>query len=469
MKRFGPASWPERLASIRKRFGQQLQPGRGEAVRREREQREERSIGPFIEHGYIAEEMPAIVRFAVEFERVEEPREPAERERKRFETLNMLRQSPLAIVVLDIDYIKRVLVPALFKRRFTDDGALDYEVAVVFRRGTEERTEKSLREPVQSPSAGDWAGNLFIAGPSSAESDRGERWQILINHRAGSLDAAVAQARRRNLIGSFGILSLLAVSLIIVIVSSRRAQQLARKQMEFVAGVSHEFRTPLAVIHAVSENLADGLITDQRQVEECGAVIRTDVRRLAGMVEQVLEFAGASRGKSLNQPHAVDVTEVIEDVLARYSALESNKGLRVEKEFESNLPEVLVDRGALECAVRNILDNAVKYGGERDCWVGIKAHTEATNNGGSVQVTVEDKGIGIPASELTQIFEPFYRGRDVVAAQIHGNGLGLSLVKNAIEANGGSIAVKSSPGEGSAFTLSLPIANGHGQFLKGSS
>jgi signal transduction histidine kinase len=81
-------------------------------------------------------------------------------------------------------------------------------------------------------------------------------------------------------------------------------------------------------------------------------------------------------------------------------------------------------------------------------------------------VTIEDKGIGIQPSEIGQVFEPFYRGQEVVASQIHGNGLGLSLVRNAIEANGGTIIVASTPGEGSSFTLSLPIANGNGRVIK---
>src|SRR5262249_51811684 len=139
--------------------------------------------------------------------------------------------------------------------------------------------------------AGDAVVNMFDLGMDSTEFNRSPRWQMVITHRAGSLDAAVAQARWRNLIASFGILFLLAASVVIVLINARRTQQLARKQMEFVAGVSHEFRTPLAVIHAISENLADGLITDGQQVEQCGLVIRNDVRRLAGMVEQVLELA----------------------------------------------------------------------------------------------------------------------------------------------------------------------------------
>ncbi len=292
------------------------------------------------------------------------------------------------------------------------------------------------------------------------ESQERESWQVVVGYLPGSLDAAVARARERNLAVSFGILSLLAISIIIIIINARRAQRLARQQMDFVAGVSHEFRTPLAVIHAVSENLADGLITDRQQIEQCGVVIRNDVRRLAGMVEQVLEFAGAFRGKSLYQPQPVDLTELIEQVLARYPLLEPDKEWQIEKQIPANLPAVLADPTALASAVRNIIDNAIKYGGAHRCWIGIKAHTEISERSRTIQVTIEDKGIGIPASEVPYIFEPFYRGREVIAAQIHGNGLGLSLVKNIIEAHGGTITVASTQGEGSSFTLSLPAALG---------
>lgn len=469
-KRFEPAGWPDSLADIHKRFAPVRRSYGYATERQERQERkereEERSMGSLIEHGYIAEEVPAMVRFLVEFERMKEPENDAERGRLRMETIEAIQQFPLAIIVLDIDYIKQVFVPALFKRRFTIDGALDYGLAFVSRKAADEKSAKAARLSEESASRpGDLAINLF-PGMSSADLNHGPRWQIVINHRAGSLDAAVAQARGRNLIVSFGILSLLALSTIIIIIISRRAQRLARKQMDFVAGVSHEFRTPLAVIHAVSENLADGLITDPQQVEECGAVIRNDARRLAGMVEQVLEFAGAARGKSLYQAQPVDVTDVIEDVLGRYSAVEPQKDLRVEKEFEANLPVVLVDRTALECAVRNIIDNAVKYRRDDPCWIGIKARAKGTDHTRRVEVTIEDKGIGIQPEELGQIFEPFYRGSDVVAAQIHGNGLGLSLVKNAIEGNGGRVTVASTPGKGSSFTLSLPVANGNRQIIK---
>jgi signal transduction histidine kinase len=459
-KQFKPILWPEAFADIRSRFEPKRFSSGRETELRETGLIAGRELGSLIEHGYTVEAIPAIARFTVELETLQGPDNQEARRRVGPDTINEFLKSPLAIAVLDIDYIKQVFIPALFKRRFTVDGALDYEMTVVYRLAVEERAEKISREgEVQLPRLGDATIPLFSAGPNSAEFNGGLRWQIVINHRAGSLDAAVAQARRRNLIASFGILSLLGVSLVVIIVSSRRAQRLARKQMDFVAGVSHEFRTPLAVIHAISENLADGLITDKQQIEQCGEVIRNDTRRLAGMVEQVLEFAGAARGKTLYQPQPLDVTELIDQALKANPILEAHKDWHVEKEIDSDLPEVMADPAALGSAVRNIIDNAVKYGGASN-WIGIKAQSHAIDHTRRVEITITDKGIGIPDSDLPHIFEPFYRGRAVVAAQVHGNGLGLSLVKNIVEAHGGTITVSSVPGEGSAFSLSLPAVNG---------
>jgi two-component system sensor histidine kinase SenX3 len=459
-KQFRPTSWPENFSGIRSRFEPSHISSGDERERREPGPFASREFGSLIEHGYTVESIPAIVRFTVELETIQGPNPQEARRRLGPEMINEFLRAPLAIAVLDIDYIKQVAVPTLFQRRFTVDGSLDYDMAIVYRAAQEEKTEKVARESAPlPPQAGDATINMFSFGSDSAEFTRGPRWQIVFSHRAGSLDAAVAQARRRNLIASFGILSLLAISLVVIIMSSRRAQRLARKQMDFVAGVSHEFRTPLAVIHAISENLTDGLITDKQQIEQCGEVIRNDTRRLAGMVEQVLEFAGASRGKNLYQPQPVDVKELIDQALTANPILETQNGWRVEKEIESNLPDVMADPAALGSALRNIIDNAVKYGGANN-WIGIKAQTQLSDHARRVEITIADRGIGISGPDLPHIFEPFYRGRAVVAAQVHGNGLGLSLVKNIVEAHGGTINVSSIPGEGSVFSLSLPALNG---------
>src|SRR5262249_28079081 len=225
-----------------------------------------------------------------------------------------LREIGIVVATLDADYIRTALIPALAMRRLAVEGALDYDVTLFSGKAIAEKLEKGAKESgdrFSSGPSGDVVFNLFGMGFGSAEVNRGPRWQVSIRHRSGSLDAAVAEARSRNLVVRFGILSLLAISVVIILLSARRGQQLARKQMEFVAGVSHEFRTPLSVIHAISENLADGLISDRQEVQQCGMVIRDDVRRLAGMVEQVLELAGAYRGKNLYQLQPVNLTELL--------------------------------------------------------------------------------------------------------------------------------------------------------------
>ena len=150
------------------------------------------------------------------------------------------------------------------------------------------------------------------------------------------------------------------------------------------------------------------------------------------------------------------MSNLINQVLRRCTPPSVDLEWHIEKEIEANLPPVLADPTALASAVGNILDNAMKYGGSQR-WIGIKAKTQSEQYP-TVDITIEDRGIGIPPDDLLHIFDPFYRSTEVRAAQIHGNGLGLSLVKNIIEANGGTITVASTPGRGSAFTLKLPVA-----------
>lgn len=231
---FTPILWPEAFADIRSRFDPNRFSNASEGEQRQGGPKEVgpvggRELGSLIEHGYTVETIPAIARYTVELETLQGPNNQEARRRVGPDTINEFLRSPLAIAVLDIDYLKQVFIPALFKRRFTVDGSVDYEMVIVYRQEVEERTEKASREFAASsaPSA-DATINMFNFGPNSSEFNRGMRWQIVINHRAGSLDAAVAQARRRNLIASFGILSLLGVSLVVIIVSSRRAQRLAQ-------------------------------------------------------------------------------------------------------------------------------------------------------------------------------------------------------------------------------------------------
>jgi signal transduction histidine kinase len=282
----------------------------------------------------------------------------------------------------------------------------------------------------------------------------GPRWLLLVKHPSGSLEVAVTSARRRNLLISSSILAVLGASVGLLVLSTRRAQELARQQMEFVASVSHELRTPLAVIRSAGENLADGVVHDEEQVRKYGDLVRNEGRRLTEMVEQILDFAGIESGHVGFALRPVAIAPMLHEIVESSRSLVDGARIQVEYAIPEQQPPALGDEAALRRVFQNLIANAIKYG-ERGGWIGIRA----TQAGREVHVTIADRGIGIAPAEQPRIFEPFYRAPDVVAAQIQGAGLGLSLVKRIVEAHGGRVSVQSIPGSGSEFTVVLPAAS----------
>jgi signal transduction histidine kinase len=279
-------------------------------------------------------------------------------------------------------------------------------------------------------------------------------WTLNVQHTAGSLEQFIANTRRKNLAISFGILSLLAISIVLIFVSAQRAKLFAQKQIDFVSAVSHEFRTPLAVIYSAGENLTDGVISSETQIARYGNLIKREGKKLSAMVEQILEFAGANSGRKKYDLRETNVKNLIENALQECQPLLEEKDFTVEKEIAGNLPNIKIDANALSQAIQNLITNSIKYGdGEK--WLKVSAK----NGDQRLKITVEDRGIGISKKEISQIFQPFYRSKSVVDAQIHGNGLGLSLVKQTVEAHGGRISVESEIGKGSRFTIHLPLNN----------
>jgi signal transduction histidine kinase len=287
----------------------------------------------------------------------------------------------------------------------------------------------------------------------------GARWRLLVRHRAGSLEAAVSHARRRNLALSFGILMLMAGAVGLIVVAARRAQALARQQMEFVAGVSHELRTPVSVIGVAADNLARGVVSEPGRVRQYGATIQTEARRLGETVERVLQFAGIHAGRPAGARTPVSPAAILDDVLEASRQHIEESGAAVERVAAPNLPPVLADAAALRSALQNLVGNALKYGGPAPS-VRIVAGEVLARGRTFVEIAVSDTGIGIPPAEQSRIFEPFYRGSEALARQIHGNGLGLSIVRRIVEAHGGRVTVTSAPGAGSTFTIRLPAAEG---------
>lgn len=308
--------------------------------------------------------------------------------------------------------------------------------------------------------AGPRIDRLLAAGGAATFSTRlgmpgPAHWRLLVKHPAGSLESAVNAVRRRNLAISSTILGVLGLSVGFLVVSTRRAQALARQQLEFVATVSHELRTPLAVIRSAADNLADGVVHDDDRIRQYGQLVRREGLRLTELVEQTLEFAGMQSGQRTMTVRPVEIGRLLREVVA---AAESTlpAGVTVELAAADNLPAVAGDEAALRRVFLNLVGNAVKYGASAR-----RIGVMATVSGSTLDVSVTDQGIGIAAADQPRIFDPFYRAPDVVAAQIQGAGLGLSLVKRIVEAHHGRISLTSAPGEGSTFTVTLPALHGN--------
>jgi len=394
------------------------------------------------------------------------------------------------IIELNMPYIRTQMLPELALRHFTHVEGDVYRVAVTAADDPGDVLYRSHPDAPVDPARADASVALFGLGsqgflfgrpprpvrdvPRSDASTRirseeplteevrgsGDdlgRWQLLVQHESGSLEAAVARARRQNLAISFGILLLLTLSVGLLAATSRRAHRLARQQMEFVAGVSHELRTPVAVIRSAAENLSHGVVDSGDRVKRYGQLLETEARRLGEMVERVLQYAGIESGLATGARVPLAPTDVIEGAIESSLTLLEPEHVVIERDFTPNPPAIVGDAAALRSAVQNLIANAVKYGG-RDKWVGIKVEHGRQRRRPEVWITVSDHGAGIPAEELPHIFDPFYRGADAVARQVHGNGLGLSLVRQIVAAHGGRVTVTTRAGAGSSFTIALPSA-----------
>ena len=378
-------------------------------------------------------------------------------------------------LILDVNpvYVRDVLLPEIVQRYLGAGGNMDYQVEIVTK--APPRTVIYQSDPRQKPivstadaSAGLFDPQQFLRSPNQGGRGPGPgrgggppdsgRWQIYVRHRAGSLEAVVAQARWRNLAIAAGVLLLILSTAAALISFTRRTQKLAELQIDFVAGVSHDLRTPLTVIHTAAYNLQGKIARDPAQVERYGALIQKESGRLNNMVEQILRFATTESGRVIDEREPLAIDGVIEEAVSASKPLLEESLCQFEKHVAPGLPMVMGDRAALRQAIENLVTNAVKYGLKGGNWIGISAGKTAGHEPAGVEIRVADRGPGIPRDEQDLIFDPFFRGARALEEQIRGTGLGLSLVKKIVEAHGGKIQVESGPMKGTVFILRLPAA-----------
>jgi signal transduction histidine kinase len=241
--------------------------------------------------------------------------------------------------------------------------------------------------------------------------------------------------------------------------TASREMKLTQMKADFVSNVSHELRTPLASIRVLAELLNLGRVNQPDRVREYGAYIESEGRRLTQVINNILDFSRIESGRKLFQFESSDFKEVVDETLEAFAVHLKQNGFTLSYEAPQNaLPKVVLDPDAITLALTNLLDNAIKYSGDVK-----EINVSVTQSDGFVAVAITDRGVGIPADEHERIFEKFYRIGAGLVHDVKGSGLGLSLVKHIVVAHHGKVMVRSKPGEGSTFTIQLPVEDQKGE------
>ena len=249
------------------------------------------------------------------------------------------------------------------------------------------------------------------------------------------------------------------------------ARHIDRVRSDFVANVSHELRTPVGAMSVLAETIADS--DDPEVIDRLSTRMQREASRLGDTIEDLLALSRLESGP-VSDPETIDLVSVASMAIERTGESAQQRGVNVSLENEFDAP-VLIDgdTGQLVSAVANLVDNGIKYsdpGGQVQLRVrvrpGAAIQLDAPADGpvaDRAELSVIDSGIGIPDRDLDRIFERFYRVDTARSRETGGTGLGLSIVRHALLNHGGLIDVSSQEGEGSTFTISLPVSSAQAQ------
>ncbi len=233
----------------------------------------------------------------------------------------------------------------------------------------------------------------------------------------------------------------------------RKELLLARQKTDFVSNVSHELKTPLTSIRMFSELLADGRVKEPEKQLSYLNIINAESGRLTRLINNVLDFARLERGEKKYHVEKWDLAELVHETCEMYRPHLEQAGFSLQCSCDDSIVPVNADRDAIAQIVVNLLSNAEKYSGEKKEIV-----LNLKKSGATAELSVADRGLGVPRGLEEKIFEQFYRAHDSLSSGIQGSGLGLTLARQIARAHGGEILYKPREGGGSCFTLQLPVS-----------
>lgn len=292
-------------------------------------------------------------------------------------------------------------------------------------------------------------------------------WTVRLTGALGSwairpTEAFIAEQRDAVFRQTLSYLGLTVLSLATLLVAmwflvrvARHEVALARLKSNFVADVSHELKTPLALIRMFGETLQSGRVLDEEKRQEYYEIITREATRLTNLINNILDFASIEAGKRQYKLAPVDIGAIVRQTYQTYSSQLDGAGFEHHLSVAEDLPKVDAEGDAISQAVLNLISNAQKYSDEeRHIVIDVTEDTRRGRRG--VVIAVHDRGIGISPDDRARLVEGFFRAGDDRVRERAGTGLGLSLVRHIVQAHGGFLSVESRLVKGSTFRIFLP-------------
>ncbi|MGH9552903.1 MAG: sensor histidine kinase, partial [Terriglobales bacterium] len=355
-------------------------------------------------------------------------------------------KGPLAIagVALDADYLKDQFFPQ------TLDDVINHNVADA--QSDKNHAVMMLHAKYESTALAQSTG--WDGGAPEVERNLEGAFPgltLAIKLRGNTLAAIGERFARMSLLTLAALSLVLAGGIALTYRNVTKEMALARLKSDFVSNVSHELRTPLSLIRLYAETLEMGRLTTPEKHQEYYRIIRKESERLTALINNILDFSRIEAGRKEYDFRETDMSELVHNTLDSYRYQLEQSGFQFEEKIDE-VPPMRVDREAMARSLLNLVNNALKYSQDRK-YIGVNLYRD----NGSVKLEVVDQGIGIPHQEQQKIFEKFYRVGDPLVHNTKGSGLGLSLVRHIVQAHGGEVSVDSAPGQGSKFTIVLPV------------